>query len=168
MLFFICCFFQNQLFQKILSGIPSECQTDWNLIRPDILSGLIWVQSVYKGYEQTTKLSSTDEFNVQLCPNAISMQFTNLVKNCTIYMYSPFTRAITDCLCRDLNLCACWVIFHAFIFVWRHFSKSKFSKTFRNTIGVSNGLDPDQDLYFVGPDLDPNSLQRLLAKQGKS
>ena len=32
----------------------------------------------------------------------------------------------------------------------------------------SNGLDQDQDLYFVGPDLDPNSLQRLLAKQGKS
>ena len=27
-------FFQNQLFQKILSGIPSECQTDWVQIRP--------------------------------------------------------------------------------------------------------------------------------------
>ena len=29
-------FFQNQLFQKILSGIPSECQTVWIQIRPDI------------------------------------------------------------------------------------------------------------------------------------
>ena len=28
---------------------------------------------------------------------------------------------------------------------------------------VSNGLDPDQDLYCVHPDLDPNCLQRLSA-----
>ena len=47
-------FFQNQLFRKILSGIPSECQTDLIQIRPNILSGLIWVQSVCKGYQQTT------------------------------------------------------------------------------------------------------------------
>ena len=32
-----------------------------------------------------------------------------------------------------------------------------------NTIRVSNGLDPDQDRNCVGPDLDPNCLQRLLA-----
>ena len=47
-------FFQNQLFQKILSGIPSECQTDWIQIRPDVLSGLVRVDSVCKGYEHTT------------------------------------------------------------------------------------------------------------------
>ena len=35
-------FFPNQLFGKILSGIPAECQTDWIQIRPDVLSGLIW------------------------------------------------------------------------------------------------------------------------------
>ena len=46
--------FQNQLFLKILSGIPSESQTSWIQIRPDILSGLIWVQTVSKGYQQTT------------------------------------------------------------------------------------------------------------------
>ena len=46
--------FLNQLFRKILSGIPSECQTDWIQIRPDILSGLIWVHSVCNGYDQTT------------------------------------------------------------------------------------------------------------------
>ena len=43
-------FFQNQLFQKILSGIPPECQTDWIQIRPEVLSGLIWVQTVCKNY----------------------------------------------------------------------------------------------------------------------
>ena len=51
-------FFQNHIFGKILSGIPSECQTDWFQIRPDIFSGLIWVQSVSKGYEQMTQESN--------------------------------------------------------------------------------------------------------------
>ena len=36
-------------------------------------------------------------------------------------------------------------------------------KIFRNTIRVSNSLDPDQALRFVGPDLGPNCLQRLSA-----
>ena len=43
------CFLGDNLFRKILSGIPSECQTDWIQIRTDILSGLIWVQNVCKG-----------------------------------------------------------------------------------------------------------------------
>ena len=44
------------------------------------------------------------------------------------------------------------------------FSKSSFLKnSFRNTIRVSNSLDPDQARRFVGPDLDPNCLQRLSA-----
>ena len=34
-------------------------------------------------------------------------------------------------------------------------------KSFRNTIRVSNNLDPDQAGHFVGPDLDPKCLQRL-------
>ena len=32
-------FFKIAFFEKILSGIPSECQTDWTQIRPDILFG---------------------------------------------------------------------------------------------------------------------------------
>ena len=42
-------FFKINFFEKILSGIPSECQTVWIQIRPNI-SGLIWVQSVCKSY----------------------------------------------------------------------------------------------------------------------
>ena len=52
-----CClliFWQNQLFRKFLTGMPSDCQTVWIQIRPDILSGLIWVQTVSKGYQQAT------------------------------------------------------------------------------------------------------------------
>ena len=49
-------FFQNKPFQKILSGIrvPPVCLTVWIQIRPDVLSGLIWVQTVFKCYQQTT------------------------------------------------------------------------------------------------------------------
>ena len=39
------------------------------------------------------------------------------------------------------------------------FQKKK--KTFRNTIRVSKGLDPDPDRCSVSPDLGPNCLQRL-------
>ena len=35
---------------------------------------------------------------------------------------------------------------------------------FKNTIRMPNGLDPDQYRHFVGPDLGPNCLQKLSAK----
>ena len=41
-------FFQNYIFRKISSGTLSECQIVWILIRTDILSVLIWVQTVCK------------------------------------------------------------------------------------------------------------------------
>ena len=47
-------FFQKQLFKKILTEISSVCQTFWIQIRPDILSGLILVLTVCKGYQQMT------------------------------------------------------------------------------------------------------------------
>ena len=47
-------FFEINYFEKIILGIPSECQTVWIQIRPDILSGLIWVQTVCQGYQQMT------------------------------------------------------------------------------------------------------------------
>ena len=53
--------FQNQLFRKIISGITSGCQTVWIQIRPDKMSGLIWVQTVWKGYKQMTKVAASKE-----------------------------------------------------------------------------------------------------------
>ena len=55
LLFVVCIFFQNQPFRKILSGIhvPSVCRADLIQTRPDVLSDLIWVQTVCKGYQQT-------------------------------------------------------------------------------------------------------------------
>ena len=51
--FVVCCFFFKINF----------CQTVWMLIRPDDLlsSGLIWVQTVCQGYQQTTLVDK--EFN---------------------------------------------------------------------------------------------------------
>ena len=46
-------FFQNQLFPKILPGIPSEFQTIWIQIGTDVLSVLIRVRTVCEGYQQT-------------------------------------------------------------------------------------------------------------------
>ena len=39
-------------------SIPSGCQTVWIQIRPDILLGLIWVQTVCKGYISSQQKSS--------------------------------------------------------------------------------------------------------------
>ena len=46
--------------KKNLSGIPSECQTVWIQIRPDVLLGLIWVQTVL-GYQHMTKFATSRE-----------------------------------------------------------------------------------------------------------
>ena len=58
-----CCliFFSKLTFWKILSVIPLECQTVWSQIRPHISSGLTWVQTVCKGYQQTTKVAASKE-----------------------------------------------------------------------------------------------------------
>ena len=47
--------FQQNFFQKIFSGITTECQTN----SLDILSGLIWIQTVCKGCQQMTKFAAS-------------------------------------------------------------------------------------------------------------
>ena len=50
--------------------MTSECQTLWIQIRPDLLSGLIWVQTVCKGYQQITpvgnRLITLDKHGIQI------------------------------------------------------------------------------------------------------
>ena len=43
-----------------------------------------------------------------------------------------------------------------------------FQNSFRNTIRVSNSLDPDQVRHFVGPDLGQNCLQKLSSDKTSS
>ena len=45
-------FLKINFFKKITTGTLSMCQTAWIQIGPDVLSGLIWVQTVWKGYQQ--------------------------------------------------------------------------------------------------------------------
>ena len=45
-------------FKNNLSGTLSECLTAWIQIRTDILSVLIWIQTVCKCYQQTTKVTA--------------------------------------------------------------------------------------------------------------
>ena len=61
-----CClliFTKNNIFEKILSGITSECQAVLIQIRPYILYGLISVQTVCMQlevkYQQTTKVATS-------------------------------------------------------------------------------------------------------------
>ena len=41
--------------------IPSGCQSGWLQIRPNNLLGLIWVQTVCKGYQQMTKVAASGQ-----------------------------------------------------------------------------------------------------------
>ena len=47
------------LFECWIFSIPSRCQTVWIQIRPDVFSGLIWIHSVCKGYQQMTKVATS-------------------------------------------------------------------------------------------------------------
>ena len=42
-------------------GTSYPMQTVWIQIRPLVLSGLIWVQTVCIGYQQTTKVDTSEE-----------------------------------------------------------------------------------------------------------
>ena len=55
-LFFLKLAFCKKFFQQL--STLSECQTVWIQIRPNILLGLIWVQTVWEGYKQTTKVTA--------------------------------------------------------------------------------------------------------------
>ena len=52
-------FFKILFRKKNLSWIPSKCQLVWIQVRPDVLSGLIWIQTVWKGYQQTIKVATS-------------------------------------------------------------------------------------------------------------
>ena len=67
-------------------------------------------------------------------------------------------------LSQEFNSLPTGYFFMFFLLSADFFSKSTFSKkTFRNTIRISNSLNPDQARNFVWPDLVSNCLQKLLA-----
>ena len=51
-------FFKINFFEKFFPEL-SECQTVWTQIMTDIMLVLIWVQTVCKNYQQTTKIATS-------------------------------------------------------------------------------------------------------------
>ena len=87
-----------------------------------------------------------------------------LIIDFLIFISNDLLKKIICTQAALLTLCMLGNFSCFFVVCWG-FSKSTFSKnSFRNTIRVSNILDPDLVWYFVGPDLGPigpNSLQWL-------
>ena len=77
-------FFKIENFHKTISGLPSKCQKIRIKIKPDDLLGLIWVQTVCKDYQQTTKVASS----IEIVKWIVVIFFLPLFKNiyCGIYM----------------------------------------------------------------------------------
>ena len=68
-------------FLNILSRIQSVCQRVWIWIWPDILSDLIWSQTVCKGYQQTTLVNRCKEGVVFGKVNRVVFPFFVVVGN---------------------------------------------------------------------------------------
>ena len=76
-------FFLSFFSSKILSGTLSDCQMVWIQIRTDFLFVLNWIQSVFKGYEQTTKVATIKK---ELYNN----KYEARQKNCLLAKYLQF------------------------------------------------------------------------------
>ena len=103
--FFLEIFFFFKKKKKNLLGIPSECQTIWIKIRPDVLSGLIWVQSVCKGYQQTTIVATSGERINQILVLSWFMQHLR-----TVWLFHSIYGAIS----LEQHKIGCWNI------MWSH------------------------------------------------
>ena len=103
-------FFQNKLFWRI----PQECQKDRIQIRPDVLSGLIWVQTVCKRYQQTTLVDKTIELRKKSIVNIsvlIRELLTNIHKQIIAPMGCRYTQDLHELYCsffRRLLEMECW------------------------------------------------------------
>ena len=96
-------FSKINFFEKNLSGKLSECQTVW--ILPDILLGLIWVQTVCKGYQQMTLVGY--ELNAHA---DISREVSNLNFGLGLHLHPYFVYATSQGSGQSLHMCRlAWV-----------------------------------------------------------
>ena len=107
----------------------------------DISCELTWNDKLYFGRQFTCK-----------CHALFSWTF---LKKLSLLSAAVVTGTLILCMLGNFACFFCCLIF----FLNQLFPE----KTFRNTIKVSNSLDPDQAWHFVRSDLDPNCLQRLSA-----
>ena len=102
--FLVCWSFQNQLFRKVLSGIPPECETVLIQIRPDVLSGLTWVQTVCKGYQQTALVGKA-LWSSRSVLSQVSSTISKKTVNYSLYYFNG--RHLNDIFCIEI-----WITFH--------------------------------------------------------
>ena len=130
----------------------------------------MWIFSQGFYFRETVNLkhSQKDEITLLLTDVGKLCMPSHTFSTCQIYLLRLFVKIKFSQKCLTFQHLlhqhfAYWVILHAFCCL-RFFSKSTFSKnSFRNTIRVSNSLDPDQARHFVRPDLATNCLQKLSA-----
>ena len=104
-------------------------------------------------------------YNIGYMTNRLYYRSCQLAMSC-ITSIQP--RLYSKCDQSQQKLIACWVILHALLSSADYFSTLLFSKhSFRNTITVSNSLDPDQARRFVGPDLAPNCFAKDIDRRHK-
>ena len=148
--------------------------------------GLIWIQNVDThtlmvllkdffrkvDFEKKTKKQQTTK-SMPYCPvgKVLNQDFLHLYKN--VGFGNPCTQilcchnwsircAAYDTSCYTyIGLDKCFLILYMFCCRMLTFFPNQ--KSFRNTISVSNSLDPDQAQQNAQPVLGPNSLQRLSA-----
>ena len=71
--------------KKILSGTLAVCQTVWTKVRTDVLSVLIWVQTVCKCYQQTTNVDKSREiFGLNIFISNQFIQYNTIVNHTNI------------------------------------------------------------------------------------
>ena len=66
-------------------------------------------------------------------------------------------------IAMNVDMCSLEILLIKSFFMLVLSSADFFFNSLRNTIRVSNSLDPDQAIFSVGPNLGPNCLQRLSA-----
>ena len=140
-------FFQHSIFPKIISGTLSECQTVWIQIRTDATSVLIWIQTVCKCYQQTTKV-------------AASKERVNIIH---------YTQSLTQSLSKRQTvwLCRSWSGSKLFANVISRRQKSPLARkeliSFITPKVWRSHYQSVKPFDYVGPDLGPNCLQMLSA-----
>ena len=83
-------FFKIKFFLKINHpGPPSEYQTVWIQTKTDILLVFIWVQTIIKGYWQTTKLSTG--MQRVITGKYFSVQYIVSYRDMHVYVYHKYS-----------------------------------------------------------------------------
>ena len=71
-------FFKIKFFEKKIQKYHQSHKT-WILIRPDIMSGLIWVQTACKGYEQTTLVGRVRTISISISSEYVSVKIDDVI-----------------------------------------------------------------------------------------